>query len=908
MNELIKYFNENYSKDYGKISYPRTTIQIYQVYQIIKSSGIEDEKILALLENVKLPKPKTIEEKEMYAECIYESVNMPASRKYVDSLSPFTYNTKGVYTLNLTYAFSEELQVPMYTTDLTEPFKFDENKTYIAEIIMDDGKIIKINDDKYANPSSDSLTFSDKLGITSDGTHISYLSLGHKDFINNGDNVVLCDDENGEFVNGVERIVINEINYINKVKSNQINNLDWNKLKDIPYQLDHIITGENKCLSLEEYGKLKRSLDLDKINLEETLPNETCTATEENYVMGDSSGNAHIYVKNIESEGFRGIKLSNYNLKKYVINISFFNYTNIKVKIVQHIVWNSAGDEDFKVVYSNFDGDKITERNISYVDDNACACKKYDLYILFAVIDKDKDGYNNYMTATIYENKYFISANELVPTGGTTGQMLVKKSNTNNDVEWKNVPSTEELAPKQNPVFTNSISLGRKADTTIGKNSFAVGNNVQASGFGSHAEGLNTKATGSYAHTEGNGTTADFYAHAEGNGTTASGDNSHAEGEKTTAKSTGSHAEGYGTTASGNYAHAEGNGTTASDIAAHAEGVETKATGRHSHAEGNGTTASGWQSHAEGSSCIASGEGSHAEGNGTTASGDYQHAQGKFNIEDTANKYAHIVGNGENDSTRSNAHTLDWKGNAWFAGKLSQEGTPTEDKDLATKKYVDDSRDNLVSNIYGNNIYNFQITEDEFNSLRNLLYNDGNNKIALNSISSDTLNTIIGSHTWYNAISFNKKIILKVKSTGSGGLVVYTKGESTDGHVNYTLLSLKSNESNIVTISHTSFIEYNYNDKIINLGILNNNKVNIQKSTKNQYINATKDFELVLPNVTEYIEIHLYLTPSSTVSITFPPSIKWKDVPTIEANKVYEIIFKYINETIGWIGEYKIYN
>lgn len=708
MNELIKYFNENYSKDYGKISYPRTTIQIYQVYQIIKSSGIEDEKILALLENVKLPKPKTIEEKEMYAECIYESVNMPASRKYVDSLSPFTYNTKGVYTLNLTYAFSEEFQMPMYTTDLTEPFKFDENKTYIAEIIMDDGKIIKINDDKYANPSSDSLTFSDKLGITSDGTHISYLSLGHKDFINNGDNVVLCDDENGEFVNGVERIIINEINYINKVKSNQINNLDWNKLKDIPYQLDHIITGENKCLSLEEYGKLKRSLDLDKINLEETLPNETCTATEENYVMGDSSGNVHIYVKNIESEGFRGIKLSNYNLKKYVINISFFNYTNIKVKIVQHIVWNSAGDEDFKVVYSNFDGDKITERNISYVDDNAYACKKYDLYILFAVIDKDKDGYNNYMTATIYENKYFISANELVPTGGTTGQMLVKKSNTNNDVEWKNVPSTEELAPKQNPVFTNSISLGRKADTTIGKNSFAVGNNVQASGFGSHAEGLNTKATGSYAHTEGNGTTADFYAHAEGNGTTASGDNSHAEGEKTTAKSTGSHAEGYDTTASGNYAHTEGNGTTASDIAAHAEGVETKATGRHSHAEGNGTTASGWQSHAEGGNTIASGNCSHAEGEFTTASGDcshaeggnttassnYQHVQGKYNIEDTNNKYAHIVGNGSNDN-KSNAHTLDWDGNAWFAGKLSQEGVPTEDKDLITKKYFDDGISSL---------------------------------------------------------------------------------------------------------------------------------------------------------------------------------------------------------------------
>ncbi|MFR2196114.1 MAG: hypothetical protein ACLS5Y_00790, partial [Clostridia bacterium] len=85
----------------------------------------------------------------------------------------------------------------------------------------------------------------------------------------------------------------------------------------------------------------------------------------------------------------------------------------------------------------------------------------------------------------------------------------------------------------------------------------------------------------------------------------------------------------------------------------------------------------------------ASGDYSHAEGSGTTASSQNQHVQGKYNIEDTNNKYAHIVGNGE-DGKNSNAHTLDWEGNAWFAGKLSQEGTPTEDKELTTKKYVDD--------------------------------------------------------------------------------------------------------------------------------------------------------------------------------------------------------------------------
>lgn len=87
----------------------------------------------------------------------------------------------------------------------------------------------------------------------------------------------------------------------------------------------------------------------------------------------------------------------------------------------------------------------------------------------------------------------------------------------------------------------------------------------------------------------------------------------------------------------------------------------------------------------------ASGNYSHTEGNNTITSGECQHVQGRFNIRDNDNKYAHIVGNGIGIDNRSNAHTLDWQGNAWYSGKLSQEGTPTEDKDLVTKKYVDDN-------------------------------------------------------------------------------------------------------------------------------------------------------------------------------------------------------------------------
>jgi hypothetical protein len=98
---------------------------------------------------------------------------------------------------------------------------------------------------------------------------------------------------------------------------------------------------------------------------------------------------------------------------------------------------------------------------------------------------------------------------------------------------------------------------------------------------------------------------------------------------------------------------------------AFAEGGDTTASGDASHAEGGATTASGECSHAEGVETIASGDYSHAEGGGTTASGECSHVQGRFNIEDTENKYAHIVGNG-NYNALSNAHTLDWEGNAWF--------------------------------------------------------------------------------------------------------------------------------------------------------------------------------------------------------------------------------------------------
>ena len=57
-------------------------------------------------------------------------------------------------------------------------------------------------------------------------------------------------------------------------------------------------------------------------------------------------------------------------------------------------------------------------------------------------------------------------------------------------------------------------------------------------------------------------------------------------------------------------------------------------------------------------------------------------------------KYAHIVGNGTSNKNRSNAHTLDWEGNAWFAGDVYINSTSGINKDegskkLATEEYID---------------------------------------------------------------------------------------------------------------------------------------------------------------------------------------------------------------------------
>lgn len=118
-------------------------------------------------------------------------------------------------------------------------------------------------------------------------------------------------------------------------------------------------------------------------------------------------------------------------------------------------------------------------------------------------------------------------------------------------------------------------------------------------------------------------------------------------------------------------------------------------------------------SHAEGYQTTARGNYSHAEGAGTKAIGEHSHVQGKWNIEDTENKYAHIVGNGE-QFDKSNAHTLDWDGNAWFAGDVRIGGTSYTDASVLLTATSELITVEDIDEICGTSIQVANLSEVEF--------------------------------------------------------------------------------------------------------------------------------------------------------------------------------------------------
>ena len=262
-------------------------------------------------------------------------------------------------------------------------------------------------------------------------------------------------------------------------------------------------------------------------------------------------------------------------------------------------------------------------------------------------------------------------------------------------------------------------------NTSIGDYSHAEGHNTKSSGSSSHSEGLGTQALGFVSHAEGQGTIASgsvshtegtstqVYgeaAHAEGISSIANGNFSHVEGMGSVTSGIASHAEGNGSESIGDYSHAEGRITIASGIGAHSEGLGAQAIQEGSHAEGS-SFSMGYISHAEGTMTSAIGNASHSEGVYTISMGDVQHVQGKYNIADEKSSF--IIGNGTNNTIRSNALSVDWDGNMKIAGNLS--ATTFDGKCLK------DGDGNVITTTYQKKLTagdNITITEDNIISAK----------------------------------------------------------------------------------------------------------------------------------------------------------------------------------------------
>lgn len=254
------------------------------------------------------------------------------------------------------------------------------------------------------------------------------------------------------------------------------------------------------------------------------------------------------------------------------------------------------------------------------------------------------------------------------------------------------------------------------------------------------------------------------------------------------------HGEGYGTTASGQAAHSEGYNTYATGNYSHASGYNSKAAADMSNAENYATEANGKCSHAEGLISIANGMASHAEGGGTIASGKYQHVQGRYNVEDAANKYAHIVGGGTDANNRHNIHTVDWDGNAEYAGDVTVHyGDSTIPIGAILKSLLDNPY--MHRNIFRGKHLGESITDEQLAAIRDGSFDDlyVGDYWEINGVRYRIADINYWKGVGYQE-SVQKPHILIVPDTALGSGQMHTSNSTSDGYKSSTMNTVRLNQ------------------------------------------------------------------------------------------------------------------
>lgn len=145
---------------------------------------------------------------------------------------------------------------------------------------------------------------------------------------------------------------------------------------------------------------------------------------------------------------------------------------------------------------------------------------------------------------------------------------------------------------------------------------------------------------------------------------------------------------------------------------------------------------------------------------------------------------------------------------------------------------------------------------------------------------------------------------------GDGAPTKYTSGEIGDIYTNVqTNRSYKCIRIYIIKDADSLRYEYDWelivddsSDTLITLVVNSIEDGKLQLTTdRYQKVEMLDNTEIVLPTVDSFTEIHLFFTTTSALTLKLPDG-RYQRVPTINANKAYELIFTYIDEwLIGYI-------
>lgn len=344
--------------------------------------------------------------------------------------------------------------------------------------------------------------------------------------------------------------------------------------------------------------------------------------------------------------------------------------------------------------------------------------------------------------------------------------------------------------------------------------------------------------------------------------------------------------------ASGENSIAIGKDNTASNSESIALGTNTKSQGVASLSIGTNTVASGDFSLAGGDSCETKGEKSVAFGDNTISSGDSQYVHGKYNVEDTENKYAHIVGGGTSEEQRKNIHTLDWEGNAVFAGEVTNgNGATLNGIESTTKTSVVSNIESLIS----------------IKSIKGTIHQDTNTKalqyplfttISINSDSescsalSPTQIALCGMNDVYDIIEANNltrvyELIKKYEIVNLNGTENITLNNTTGSFIYSPTVSAKIGSTNIVSDNYEYFeentYETNYGIFILETGeigikhdgfttideykdwLANNNVTIIYERATEEVIDLDESFVSEIKNLKLFVGENTIMTNSTTI-------------------------------------------